>query len=351
MKKLTLAIVCYCFALLPAFAAEIQVTAPAAGTSWKIGTTQTVQWTFSGLPASTKVHVLLWHEGTNLGKIAKQHPVGTNGAGSFSWSVGAIEDAPAASVGSGYTIKVRTVDDTAAGNSGSFSLTSGSTMSGPQASQLEHNYDLVPKKTKPAMPGVSGAQLKMLQVTAPQAGAVLDPTAFSDISWKFVNIPASNVSITLLRDGQQIAVLAANIPDPGEFHWDLKVQNPDPGTYKVAVEKEDKEHRGLSGAFSIKEKGAIQSIFPDLEGMPFYNDMSFDAQWKRTGNIQLLNITLERKDSNWEQTLAAGVAAKLEKQNVSLGSIEGGVYRIRYTHSEDGGFSSSYSPYFNVITN
>ena len=90
MKRLSLLILCALFASLSIQAAAIQVTAPAAGASWKIGTAQTVQWTFSGIPATAKVHVFLWQNGAKLGKIADTIDIGANGQGSFSWNVGAV---------------------------------------------------------------------------------------------------------------------------------------------------------------------------------------------------------------------------------------------------------------------
>lgn len=331
MNKLALTIVCACFALLPSFAADIQVLAPAAGAAWKIGTTQTVQWTYSGLPATTKVHVLLWQGGTNLGKIAKQYPIGNNGQGSFSWNVGDVLDVPPASAGSGYFIKVRTVDDACAGVGGTFSLTSGP---GLQAPQLESNYELV-KKTKPEIPAVSGAQVKMLQVSEPVAGAALDPTGAAKIAWKFVNIPESDVSITLLRDGQPDELLFGSITAGHEFTWDLSEKQPDPGTCRIAVETLDKAHRGLSGAFSIRELGQIEPLFP-FQDLSIYDDTSLDVQWKRVGNIQKVDLVLKKTDDSWQKVLAVGVDAKLEKKNVTFNFDQYGQFVIEFNYTADG---------------
>jgi hypothetical protein len=347
MKKLFLTILCACFALLPAFASDIEVTAPATGASWKIGTTQTVQWTFSGLPATTKVHILLWQGGTNLGKIAKQYPIGSNGQGSFSWNVGDVLDVPPAAAGSGYFIKVRTVDDACAGVGGTFSLTSGSTISGPQASQLGHDYNLVPKKAKPELPGVSDAQVKAIQVTEPKAGDVLNPTAGYLIRWKFINIPQGDTSLTLLRDGQPAGTPGGSITDPNEFLWNLELQPPDPGNYKVAVETLDQLHRGLSGTFTVSEQGEIDPVFPG-QGMVFSNGSSQEIQWRRTGNIQKLNLVLKKTDSNWEQALATDVDAKLEKLTVVLAPGQYGQYKIEFKYSVAGGFSYIYTGAFTI---
>ncbi len=217
MKKLSLAILCACFALLPAFAADIQVTAPAAGASWKIGTTQTVQWTFSGLPATTKVHILLWQGGTNLGKIAKQHRHRQQRPGQLQLERGRCPGRPARRgrfrllhQGQDRGRRLRL------GVSGTFSLTSGSTISGPQASQLEHNYELVPKKTKPDMPGVNGAQVQddpghraPRQETPWTRPPLAHPLEVHQRS------QGDTSPSTLLRDGQPARSLGGSITDPG----------------------------------------------------------------------------------------------------------------------------------------
>jgi hypothetical protein len=337
MKKLSLAILCVCFALLPAFAADIEVTAPTAGASWKIGTTQTVQWTFTGLPAATKVHILLWQGGANLGKIAKQYSIGSNGQGSFSWNVGDVLDVPPAVAGSGYFIKVRTVDDACAGISGTFNLTSASSgpvMQNPDPSQLQSSYELG-HKVKPELPGVTGAQVKMIQVSEPQAGAVLDPTGAAKLAWKFINIPESDVSITLLRDGQPDELLFGSITAGHEFTWDLSSMQPDPGTCRIAVVTLDKKYHGKSGAFSIKELGQIEPVFP-FQDLPIYDDTSLDVQWKRVGNIQKVDLILKKTDASWQKVLATGVDAKLEKKNVTFNFDQYGQFVIEFNYTVDG---------------
>jgi hypothetical protein len=334
MKKLSLVILVVLFLILPALAATIQVTAPAAGAAWKIGSNQTVQWTFNDIPTSAKVHVILWRNGTNLGKIAEQLDIGANGLGSFNWNVGVILNSPAAVAGSGYSIRVRRMDNTAMGESGIFSLTSGGMSTGPQVSQLESNYELV-KKAKPVLPEVSAALAKMIQVSEPKAGAVLLPTGSADILWKFVNIPAANVSVSLRRNGQPDVVLTANHASPGTFHWDLNAINPDPGTCKIVVETLDKAHRGLSGAFAIKELGQIEPLFP-FQDLSIYDDTSLDVKWKRVGNIQKVTLVLKKTNNNWQKILATDVDAKLEKKNVTFNFDQYGQFMIEFNYNVDG---------------
>jgi hypothetical protein len=341
------------FLILPALASNIQVLAPAAGDSWKIGTTQSVQWTFAGIPPSTKVNIVLRKTGAGkLGEIATEIPIGTNGQGSFSWTVGAIIDAPAAGPGQGYYFKVKTPDGSVSGESGTFSLTSGGSGPAtqmPPASTLGSDFRLE-KDNGPSLPGTSDAQVKMIQVISPAAGAILSPLGSCAVSWKFVNIPEANVQLVLLLDGQPAGTLTGIHTNPHEFLWNLAQQPPDPGAYKVRVETLDQKHHGLSGVFSVKEEGGIDTLFP-IAGNQFYNNVTFDVRWKRSGNIQLVDIVLKKKDSDWQQVLANGVAAKLEKQNISLHSADAGEYRIEFRFSSDGAPAIAYSPYFTIMVN
>jgi len=332
MKKSLLAILCVSIFVVTAQAAEIQVTAPAMGASWKIGSTQTVQWTFSDIGAANEVHVVLLQNGTNLGKIAENVDIGADGHGSFSWSVGSVIGSPAATAGSGYTIKVRRANDAAVfGISAAFSLTSGS---GLQAAQLQSDYALV-KKSKPEIPSVTGATVQMLQVSAPPAGAALDPTGTAKIAWKFVNIPESDVSISLVRAGQPDQLLFGSITAGHEFTWDLNSSLPDPGSCRIAVETLDKAHRGLSGAFAIRELGQIEPLFP-IQDMTIPDHTSLDVQWKRVGNIQKVDLVLKKTDYSWQKVLAIGVDAKLEKQNVTFNFEQYGQFVIEFNYTVDG---------------
>jgi len=345
MRKLILGITLACFALLPAFAGDIQVTAPGANASWKIGTTQTVQWTFSDIGAANEVHVVLLQNGNNLGKIAENVDIGADGQGSFSWAVGSVIGSPAATAGSGYTIKVRRANDAAVfGVSAAFNLTSGS---GIQSAQLQSDYALV-KKGKPEIPAVSGAMVKMLQVSEPLAGAALDPTGTAKIAWKFVNIPESDVSISLVRAGQPDQLLFGSITAGHEFTWDLNANQPDPGSCRIAVETLDKARRGLSGAFSIKEVGQIVPVFP-IQDLQIHDDTSLDVQWKRVGNIQKVTLVLKKTDYSWQKILAADVDAKLEKKNVTFNFDQYGQFVIEFHYNVDGGYVNVGSGVFTIF--
>jgi hypothetical protein len=333
MNRLLIIAIPVLLLVLPVAAANIQVAAPAAGAAWKIGTVQTVQWTFAGLPQATQVNVILWKGGSKVGKIASLVPIGANGQGSFAWNVGAVLDVPAAGPGQDYSIKVRTADGEIGSVSGTFSLTSGSslpTVQAPDPGSLHAGAVTLGKKQPAAMPGVSGASVKMLQVTEPQAGAVLSPYGGYAIRWKFVNLPESGVMLSLLRNGQPAGTPAGTLTDPREFLWNLEPQPPDPGSYKVVVETLDKSSRGSSGVFSVSEIGSIEPRYPG-QGMMFFNGDHVEVKWERSGNLQAFDLFLVKAgDTNFKRTLGSHVDAKLEKLDVVLDPGEYGQYSILF---------------------
>ncbi len=346
MKRSVLLSLCLLFVTLPVTAASIEVTAPAAAGSWKLNTVKTIQWNFSGIDASATVRIILWKGGDKIGIIANQLPIGANGQGSYAWNVGSVQDAPAAAAGAGYFVKVRTTDDTASGQSGAFTLLKDATTLNSPASQPGSQYHYA-KKSPPTLPGASSAQVKRIQVDAPKAGDVLSPTGTYAIHWKFINLPVSEVSLALLRDGEPVATPNGSTRETFQLDWNLGLQPPDPGTYKIAVETLDHAHRGLSGLFTVEEQGWIEPRYP-LQGMQLENNSSQEIRWKRVGNIQKLNLALLPLGGGGKQTLAAGADAKLEKLAVVLNPGAAGQYKIEFQYTVGGGCSYVYSEPFTI---
>jgi len=90
-----------------ALAQSIKVTSPKAGEPWLLGSSYTVAWTFIGIPGSTKVKLMLWLNNTKLGEIADKVPIGSNGAGSWTWPKVGDYIGGTAAVGKGYEIRIR----------------------------------------------------------------------------------------------------------------------------------------------------------------------------------------------------------------------------------------------------
>lgn len=97
----------------------ILVVSPNGGQSWKAGTTQSIRWSYTGKPgASVKLQLL--KSGKVVKMISASTPIGTGGAGSFSWKIPATQ-----TQGTDYKIKVTSTANLAYTDSsnGNFTIT------------------------------------------------------------------------------------------------------------------------------------------------------------------------------------------------------------------------------------
>ncbi len=79
---------------------SVTVTSPNGGESWKLGSSQNITWTSSGLTETLTIS--LWQNGVKVGDIASDISNSTN---SYSWTVGNYSGGTV-SAGTGYTIKI-----------------------------------------------------------------------------------------------------------------------------------------------------------------------------------------------------------------------------------------------------
>jgi hypothetical protein len=107
MKKV---IVPLFFALAGAalFGQKIDVTSPQGGENWRYNsTTHEITWTYSNIADTAKVRLLLFRNGTRLGVIADNVPIGSSNKGKYTgWPVGAYDNTMA-DPGGGFIYKVR----------------------------------------------------------------------------------------------------------------------------------------------------------------------------------------------------------------------------------------------------
>jgi len=126
------------------FCQQFAVTSPQGGEKWFSGSQHNITWTFSGIPGSTKVKLLLFRNGAKVGTIADNVPVGTNGAGTYAnWHAGAYVGGTAAA-DDGYQVHIRDMNNQfpLAMSPGTFSITK------MQAS-VEHAAVLIKPKQHP----------------------------------------------------------------------------------------------------------------------------------------------------------------------------------------------------------
>ncbi len=303
----------------PALAASITVKAPTANATLQIDVSNTIIWTYDGLPNTTKVKIVLWRNGDYLGTIVQDLAIGQ---GSYDWKVGTYP------VGSGYSVRVRTMDNSVSGFSGSFTLSAKPGNTGGGTGGIIDPEKVLLLNARPCM-----------AVTSPKAGDIATPYNVVYVKWTRSSGQDANVSIALLRKGKgrpMPIVLAASTPNNGGFNWDPQSLAPAPGIYAIKVKTLDGKCEAVSGDFTMKELGGIEILSPK-GGEVWENGSSHAVTWKRLGNVQTLEILLNREGS-WTHTLAQGVNAKLGSKTCTFvrGDTDGAnpiCYRIFINHS------------------
>jgi hypothetical protein len=107
------------------FCQQFTVTSPKAGDKWLSGSQHNITWTFSNIPGSTKVKLLLFKNGAKVGTIVENISVGSNGAGAYAnWHAGAYVGGTA-DAGDGYQVHIRDMNNQfpLAISPGTFSIT------------------------------------------------------------------------------------------------------------------------------------------------------------------------------------------------------------------------------------
>ena len=88
---------------------------PNGGESWTSGYTARIQWTYSGIPDTALVKLVLFKGGiapaNKIGNIVQNIPIGSGGTGGRNWNVPGYEGGTAAA-GSGYYIRIISMDGT-----------------------------------------------------------------------------------------------------------------------------------------------------------------------------------------------------------------------------------------------
>jgi len=97
---------------------------PQGGEKWLSGSQHNITWTFSNIPGSTLVKLLLFRNGAKVGTIAENIPIGSNGAGTYVWPAGSYVGG-AADAGDGYQVCIWDVNNQFpfAMSPGTFSIT------------------------------------------------------------------------------------------------------------------------------------------------------------------------------------------------------------------------------------
>jgi C1A family cysteine protease len=202
--------------------ASISISAPASGTNWQTGSTQTISWTYTGNLGST-VELVLLSSGAPSSTIASSAPSGSNGSGSYSWAIPASLTAR-----SNYQIQV-TSTSTASATSTSNSFTIAAPAPAPTAS---------------------------ITVTYPKSGVSLLRGQYYLICWKYTGNLGYAVRIDLLKGGsfyQTIAVsTSASGNGSGYYYWRISNSQTSGSNFQVRIASASNPVvTSASGSFSI----------------------------------------------------------------------------------------------------
>lgn len=182
---------------------SLRMNTPLGG-NYTLGESQVISWQFAVLSNTTRVKIELYDHGVSnfVGAIASNYAIGTSGTGSFPWTIGNYIGGTAPA-GSGYTIKVSTLDNSVhAFSAPAFSLVA------------------------PAPPPPPAASIEVSSPLAP-----LTITHNFTINWSARGV-SGNLSIGLLKESGGTCALATGV-EPGvtngHFVW-VVGQLTDPAT-------------------------------------------------------------------------------------------------------------------------
>jgi hypothetical protein len=197
----------------------INVTSPASGEAWIIGSTQGISWFSSGV--SGNLNIFLYKGTYNLGAIATGIPVGN---GVYNWKAGYLKNGTKVALGSTYRVSV-----TSAVNK--------------NITAISHYFSLVKPK---------------ISVKTPVNGATWKFNSVQRITWTYSAV-SGTVNIFLYRYGLLKGQVADSVPVSDlSFSWTVGALNngktaPIGSGYSVRVTTSDGKVSGKSpGTFTIR---------------------------------------------------------------------------------------------------
>jgi hypothetical protein len=195
MKKSEIAVKALLIGLLcfPLLCQAITVSSPAAGASWPLESTQTINWSRDGF--SGDVRIALYQNGSPVGIIQNGLPAAS---GSYSWTVGELLSG-AAGVGGNYRIRVVGIRSDEMGQSANFSI----------APAAAPEPEPEPEPARPSHP--------ILVLKKPLGDRVYVLGEHQQIEWAYKDIPSTmRFKVELYRGISnpvtQVGVIASNIP-------------------------------------------------------------------------------------------------------------------------------------------
>jgi hypothetical protein len=178
---------------------SITVTSPNGGETWPTGSVQTIRWTYTGDPGAS-VKIDLQKGGAVNQAITSSTSIGSNGSGSYSWTVPASQEA-----GSDYRIRVTSTSN------GAYTDTS--------------NNDI--------------AIVAVITVTSPNGGETWPAGLVQTIHWTYTGDPGTAVKINLLKGGvvNQTITSSTSIGNngSGSYGWTVPASQQAGSDYRIRV--------------------------------------------------------------------------------------------------------------------
>lgn len=229
---------------------KINVTSPNGGENWQAETTQTIKWSYGGGAGSyIKIELL---KGNTATVIKSYAPIGTNGQGSYAWTVPTTQ-----TLGNDYRIRV-----TSTSNS-TYTDTSDGTFT----------------ITAPPPPSIT--------VTSPNGGESWTAGTTYQIKWTYTGNPGTYVKIELLKGGSVNRTITSYASKgsngSGSYNWKIPSTQA-PGTdYKIRVTSTSNSSVTDTSNADFTIKGLITVNSPN-GGETWQVGTTQTIRWAYTGN-------------------------------------------------------------------
>ena len=235
------------FSITPLPPPGITITSPLAGENWTAGTRQTISWTYEGNTGSY-VKIELLKGGTLDSTITSSYSVGTNGNGSYNWTI-----PNTLTPGSDYQVKITST------STSSCTDTSDSFTIGPPT----------------------------ITVTAPAGGSVWTAGSRETIRWNYTGNPGSSVKIELLKSGALDRTIASSYSiganGSGSYNWTIPTTLTPASDYQVKVtSKSNSAWTDTSDFFTIGPPSI--TVTAPAVGAVWTGGNRETIRWSYTGN-------------------------------------------------------------------
>ncbi len=303
IKYTSARVACEATYLVYSAAPGLTVTSPSAGSSWEVGTTQSIAWTKTG-SLSDYVQIELYKGAAKALDIAAT----TENDGAYSWALPTTLTA-----GTDYTVKVTTSDAAYSDFSDAFAVT----------------------VTAPA-----------ITVTSPAAGASWSVGTAQSIAWTKAGALDDTVKIELYKGGLKTLDIAAATENDGAYSWTLPTSLAAGSDYVIRVTTSDGAVYDDSGAFSVVTAATITVTSP-AAGVTWTRKTYHDILWTKSGT-QGSNVKIRLYRNGSLKLTITTRTANDGVYNWRVGSTltRGSGYQVRITTTDN--LVDDYSDIFSI---